>query len=190
VCIGRPISGDSAPSDSPGSSAYWILRAETRTAMQQLGAPSLKDLTPAMVRGSEFLSSRTTRSCRCADETHRPRKHVLDMQPFGCLLSWSWMSLQSAGRCFEAVAAGPASRQERTDPERSLRRPRHDAAAVTKHLAILEAANLVTTFRHGARSCTISTRCRSIRSASGGSRNSSAASSPRSANETAVGETR
>jgi (S)-2-hydroxy-acid oxidase len=27
-----------------------ILRAETRTAMQQLGAPSLKDFTPAMVR--------------------------------------------------------------------------------------------------------------------------------------------
>jgi hypothetical protein len=27
-----------------------ILRNETRTAMQQLGAPSLKDLVPAMVR--------------------------------------------------------------------------------------------------------------------------------------------
>jgi isopentenyl diphosphate isomerase/L-lactate dehydrogenase-like FMN-dependent dehydrogenase len=27
-----------------------ILRAETRIAMQQLGAPSLKDLVPAMVR--------------------------------------------------------------------------------------------------------------------------------------------
>jgi 4-hydroxymandelate oxidase len=27
-----------------------ILRNETRIAMQQLGAPSLKDLTPAMVR--------------------------------------------------------------------------------------------------------------------------------------------
>jgi hypothetical protein len=26
------------------------LRAETRNAMQQLGAPSLKELTPAMVR--------------------------------------------------------------------------------------------------------------------------------------------
>jgi hypothetical protein len=27
-----------------------MLRAETRNAMAQLGAPSLKDLTPAMVR--------------------------------------------------------------------------------------------------------------------------------------------
>jgi isopentenyl diphosphate isomerase/L-lactate dehydrogenase-like FMN-dependent dehydrogenase len=27
-----------------------ILRNETRTAMQQLGAPSLKDIAPAMVR--------------------------------------------------------------------------------------------------------------------------------------------
>ena len=27
-----------------------ILRAETRNAMQQLGAPTLRDLTPAMVR--------------------------------------------------------------------------------------------------------------------------------------------
>jgi isopentenyl diphosphate isomerase/L-lactate dehydrogenase-like FMN-dependent dehydrogenase len=27
-----------------------VLRAETRTSMQQLGAPSLKALTPAMVR--------------------------------------------------------------------------------------------------------------------------------------------
>jgi hypothetical protein len=27
-----------------------MLRAETHNAMQQLGAPSLKDLTPAMVR--------------------------------------------------------------------------------------------------------------------------------------------
>jgi hypothetical protein len=27
-----------------------MLRFETRTAMQQLGAPSLKNLTPAMVR--------------------------------------------------------------------------------------------------------------------------------------------
>ena len=48
--------------------------------------------------------------------------------------------------------------------------------AVTKHLAILEAANLVTTFSTAARSCTISTRSRSIRSASDGSGNSSAAS--------------
>jgi isopentenyl diphosphate isomerase/L-lactate dehydrogenase-like FMN-dependent dehydrogenase len=30
--------------------ALAILRAETRNAMQQLGAPSVKDLTPAMVR--------------------------------------------------------------------------------------------------------------------------------------------
>jgi hypothetical protein len=29
-----------------------ILRAELRAAMQQVGAPSLKDLTPAMVRRS------------------------------------------------------------------------------------------------------------------------------------------
>ena len=54
--------------------------------------------------------------------------------------------------------------------------------AVTKHLAILEAANLVTTLRHGREKLHYLNPVRSIRSASGGSKNSSAASSPRSAN--------
>ena len=54
--------------------------------------------------------------------------------------------------------------------------------AVTKHLAILEEANLVTTHKHGREKLHYPTRCRSIRSASGGSKNSSAGNSPRSRN--------
>jgi len=42
------------------------------------------------------------------------------------------MSLQSAGRCVKAVAAGQASRQQRTDPERPLQRPRHVQAGGDK----------------------------------------------------------
>ena len=39
-----------SPLFAQGALALAILRAETRNAMQQLGAPSVKDLTPAMVR--------------------------------------------------------------------------------------------------------------------------------------------
>jgi 4-hydroxymandelate oxidase len=51
VCIGRPyLWGLGAFGQAGVERVLEILRAETRSAMQQLGAPSLKDLTPAMVR--------------------------------------------------------------------------------------------------------------------------------------------
>jgi 4-hydroxymandelate oxidase len=51
VCIGRPyLWGLGAFGQSGVERVLAILRAETRNAMAQLGAPSLKDLTPAMVR--------------------------------------------------------------------------------------------------------------------------------------------
>jgi isopentenyl diphosphate isomerase/L-lactate dehydrogenase-like FMN-dependent dehydrogenase len=51
VCIGRPYLWGLGAFGQPGvERVLAILRAETRVAMQQLGAPSLKDLTPAMIR--------------------------------------------------------------------------------------------------------------------------------------------
>ena len=51
VCIGRPYLWGLGAFGQPGvERVLGILRNETRTAMQQLGAPSLKDVTPAMVR--------------------------------------------------------------------------------------------------------------------------------------------
>jgi isopentenyl diphosphate isomerase/L-lactate dehydrogenase-like FMN-dependent dehydrogenase len=51
VCIGRPYLWGLGAFGQPGvERVLAILRTETRNAMQQLGAPSLKDLTPAMVR--------------------------------------------------------------------------------------------------------------------------------------------
>jgi 4-hydroxymandelate oxidase len=51
VCIGRPyLWGLGAFGQSGVDRVLGILRAETRIAMQQLGAPTIKDLTPAMVR--------------------------------------------------------------------------------------------------------------------------------------------
>ena len=51
VCIGRPCLWGLGAFGQPGvERVLGMLRAETRNAMQQLGAPSLKDLTPAMVR--------------------------------------------------------------------------------------------------------------------------------------------
>jgi 4-hydroxymandelate oxidase len=51
VCIGRPYLWGLGAFGQPGvERVLAMLRAETRTAMQQLGAPSLQDLTPAMVR--------------------------------------------------------------------------------------------------------------------------------------------
>jgi isopentenyl diphosphate isomerase/L-lactate dehydrogenase-like FMN-dependent dehydrogenase len=51
VCIGRPyLWGLGAFGQAGVERVLDILRAETRVAMQQLGAPSLKDLVPAMVR--------------------------------------------------------------------------------------------------------------------------------------------
>jgi 4-hydroxymandelate oxidase len=51
VCIGRPyLWGLGAFGESGVERVLAILRAETRNAMQQLGAPSVKDLTPSMVR--------------------------------------------------------------------------------------------------------------------------------------------
>jgi 4-hydroxymandelate oxidase len=51
VCIGRPYLWGLGAFGQPGvERVLGILRAETRNVMQQLGAPSVKDLTPAMVR--------------------------------------------------------------------------------------------------------------------------------------------
>ena len=51
VCIGRPYLWGLGAFGQPGvERVLGILRAETHNAMQQLGAPTLKDLTPAMVR--------------------------------------------------------------------------------------------------------------------------------------------
>jgi isopentenyl diphosphate isomerase/L-lactate dehydrogenase-like FMN-dependent dehydrogenase len=51
VCIGRPyLWGLGAFGQAGVERVLEMLRFETRNAMQQLGAPSLKDLTPAMVR--------------------------------------------------------------------------------------------------------------------------------------------
>jgi isopentenyl diphosphate isomerase/L-lactate dehydrogenase-like FMN-dependent dehydrogenase len=51
VCIGRPYLWGLGAFGQPGvERVLAILHGETRAAMLQLGAPSLKDLTPAMVR--------------------------------------------------------------------------------------------------------------------------------------------
>jgi isopentenyl diphosphate isomerase/L-lactate dehydrogenase-like FMN-dependent dehydrogenase len=51
VCIGRPYLWGLGAFGQPGvERVLGMLRFETRNAMQQLGAPSIKDLTPAMVR--------------------------------------------------------------------------------------------------------------------------------------------
>jgi 4-hydroxymandelate oxidase len=51
VCIGRPyLWGLGAFGQAGVERVLGILRLETRNAMQQLGAPSLKDITPNMVR--------------------------------------------------------------------------------------------------------------------------------------------
>ena len=51
VCIGRPyLWGLGAFGQAGVERVLAILRAEVRAAMQQVGAPSLQDLTPAMVR--------------------------------------------------------------------------------------------------------------------------------------------
>jgi len=51
VCIGRPYLWGLGAFGQPGvARVLGILRFETRNAMQQIGAPSIKDLTPAMVR--------------------------------------------------------------------------------------------------------------------------------------------
>jgi 4-hydroxymandelate oxidase len=51
VCIGWPCLWGLSAFGEPGvERVLAILRAETRNAAQQLGAPSVKDLTPAMVR--------------------------------------------------------------------------------------------------------------------------------------------
>jgi len=51
VCVGRPyLWGLGAFGQAGVERVLTILRAELRVAMQQVGAPSLKDLTPGMVR--------------------------------------------------------------------------------------------------------------------------------------------
>jgi 4-hydroxymandelate oxidase len=51
ICIGRPYLWGLAAFGQPGvERVLEILRRETRAAMQQLGAPSLRDIAPAMVR--------------------------------------------------------------------------------------------------------------------------------------------
>jgi len=51
VCVGRPYLWGLGAFGQPGvERVLGILRGELRTAMMQMGAPSLKDLVPAMVR--------------------------------------------------------------------------------------------------------------------------------------------
>ena len=51
VCFGRPYLWGLGAFGQPGiERVLEILRAETRAVMQQVGAPSIKDLTPMMVR--------------------------------------------------------------------------------------------------------------------------------------------
>jgi len=51
VCVGRPYLWGLAAFGQPGvERVLEILRAETRAAMQQVGAPSIKHLTPVMVQ--------------------------------------------------------------------------------------------------------------------------------------------
>jgi 4-hydroxymandelate oxidase len=51
VCIGRPYLWGLGAFGQPGvERVLGILRAETRVAMQQIGAPSLNDLKPEMVK--------------------------------------------------------------------------------------------------------------------------------------------
>ena len=51
VCIGRPyLWGLGAFGQAGVERVFAILRAELRVAMQQVGAPSLKDLNASMVR--------------------------------------------------------------------------------------------------------------------------------------------
>jgi isopentenyl diphosphate isomerase/L-lactate dehydrogenase-like FMN-dependent dehydrogenase len=51
VCVGRPYLWGLGAFGQPGvEKVLEILRTETRAMMQQMGAPSIKDLTPAMVR--------------------------------------------------------------------------------------------------------------------------------------------
>jgi DNA-binding transcriptional ArsR family regulator len=82
------------------------------------------------------------------------QKHTLDMQPFGCLLCFAWTLPMD--EVFKALA--DASRRSLLDRlhasnGQTLNELCDGLAmtrqAVTKHLVILEAANLVTTFRKG-----------------------------------------
>ena len=51
VCIGRPYLWGLGAFGQPGvERVLEILRNETRVAMQQVGAPSIKQLIPAMVQ--------------------------------------------------------------------------------------------------------------------------------------------
>ena len=51
VCIGRPYIWGLGAFGQPGvERVLELLRIELRTVMEQLGAPTIKDLVPAMVR--------------------------------------------------------------------------------------------------------------------------------------------
>jgi len=51
VCVGRPYLWGLAAFGQPGvERVLGLLHGELRAAMMQVGAPSLKDLVPAMVR--------------------------------------------------------------------------------------------------------------------------------------------
>ena len=76
-------------------------------------------------------------------------KHYLDMQPFGCLLCIMdevFKALADASRRSLLDRLHARNGQTLNDLCDGLAMTRQ---AVTKHLAILETANLVTTFRHG-----------------------------------------
>ena len=88
VCIGRPYLWGLGAFGQPGvERVLAILRAETRTAMQQLGAPVAQG--PRAGDGAAGLSSTPHRSPKefLPARKFRPPEHALDMQPFGCLLS-------------------------------------------------------------------------------------------------------
>jgi DNA-binding transcriptional ArsR family regulator len=83
-------------------------------------------------------------------QQHDAPKHHLDMQPFGCLLMVTmdevFKALADASRRSLLDRLHLKNGQTLNDLCEGLAMTRQ---AVTKHLVILEAANLVTTFRHG-----------------------------------------
>ena len=98
-----------------------------------------------MLRTAATFSHKGRRE-RKAERLH----NTLDMQPFGCLLSPAmdevFKALADASRRSLLDRLHARNGQTLNDLCDGLAMTRQ---AVTKHLGILEAANLVTTFRHG-----------------------------------------
>src|SRR5579862_5860044 len=81
----------------------------------------------------------------------RSPKHPLDRQPFGCII-W-FMEMDDVVKALADAARRSLLDRLHTRNGQTLNELCDGLAmtrqAVTKHLAILEAANLVTTFKHG-----------------------------------------